>query len=409
MFESGPKLRHLPFFEEIASLEEDSAEYRAVSGGLVVLRLLDSRVEEYCSPDDRDEWAIRSVRAAIEGISETSPLRAILGRVVDALEESSRSFRTIVTPLMAYARSLEYEAKWHLSADVYQTVLAHTHPIEDSDASIAAHLRLGQCYRVVNEIDKSAKAYECAHEIATAVGDMVGILRACIGEGRIAMFRGNLPRAEEIFDHTIQRASAPDLTDVRSSALHGRANVAHFRNQYELAIQFAYAALEHAQIPAERDRILGDIAVSFLELGIYSAARDAYLVLSATAQEQYTRWAATLNLLEIASQTRMSSLFELYSRQLSGHQLPPYMATAYELSLGSGYRRFGDLTAARHHLERAMTMAAEQGFNQYLFEAEEALLQIDAATPPRKMPADISLDTQEVAQAIKELRQSVGV
>jgi tetratricopeptide (TPR) repeat protein len=407
--DSENKLRHLAFFEEIASHEENDPDYRSATAGLVVLRLVDSYVEDYRSSDDREDWAIRRVRAAIEEISETKPVRAILGRVVDALEAPSRSFRTIVTPLMAYARSLEYEAKFPLATDVYQTVLAHTHPIEDSDASIAAHLRLGQCYRILNQIDKSAKAYECAHEIATATGDMVGILRARIGEGQIAMIRGNLPYAEDVFEDTISRANTQDLADVRSSALHGRANVAYFREQYERAIQFAYAALEDSQISVERDRILGDIAVSFLELGVYSSARDAYLVLSATAQEQYTRWAAILNLLEISALTGMSSLFDVYARQLRGHQLPPYMATAFELTLGNGYRRFGDLAAARRHLERAMAMAGEHGFNQYLFDAEEALLQLDVETPPRKAPADISLDTQEVALAIQELRRSVGV
>lgn len=409
MFESSPKLRHLPFFEEISSVEEDSADYRAATGGLVVLRLLDLWAEEYRAPDDRDEWAIRSVRAAIDEINETSPLRAILGRVVDALQAPTRNFRTIVTPLMAYAKSLEYEAKWHLAADVYQTVLAHTHPIEDSDASIGAHLRLGQCFRVLNEIDRSAKAYECAHEIASVVGDMVGVLRARIGEGRIAMYRGNLPQAEEIFDDTIARAVGPELEDVRSSALHGRANVAHLRDDYERAIQFAYEALDLAHIPAEKDRLLGDIAVSFLELGVYSAARDAYLVLSATAQEQYARWVATLNLLEIASVTGMRSLFEYYERQLASRSLPPYLATAFEVNRGLGYRHFGDTETARSHLQRAVALAGTYGFSQYLFEAEEALLQLDVVMPTRPQFLEISLDTQEIARAIREMREGVAV
>lgn len=409
MFESAAKLRHLPFFEEIAAVEEEGPEYRAATAGLVVLRLLDSCVEEYRSPDDRDEWAVRGVRAAIEEISETSPLRTILGRVVDAIESPVRSFRTIVTPLMAYARSLEYEAKWHLAADVYQTVLGHTHPIEDSDASIAAHLRLGQCFRVLNEIDKSAKAYECAHEIATAVGDIVGILRARIGEGRIAMYRGNLPHAEQIFDDTIDRAVGEDLEDVRSSALHGRANVAHLKDDYELAIQLAYEALGLAQIPTEKDRLLADIAVSFLELGVYSAARDAYLVLSATAQEHYLRWTATLNLLEIAAQTEMRSFFEHYERQLEGQTLPPYLETAFAVNRGLAYQRFGELDTARKHLESAVSLASSYGFSQYLFEAEEALLQLDVVTRTRRESSEISLDTQEVAQAIRDLRESVGV
>ena len=409
MLESEGGLRHLPFFDEIASTTPDSPANAAATAGLVTLRLLDTWVEEFVVPGVRDDWALRSVRIAIQAMEESGPGRAILGRIVDVIETRNASFRSVVTPLMAYAKALEYDAKWSLAADVYQTVVAHLHPVDDADASIAAHLRLGQCFRVANDIDASANAYETAFEIATAVGDVVGILRARIGEGRIAMFRGNLPRAEAIFDETISRAVGPELGDVRSSALHGRANVAHFRSQYDLAIQFAYQALELAQLPAERDRILGDIAVSFLDLGVYSAARDAYLVLSATAQEQYTRWAATLNLLEIAALTGMQPLFELYRRQLSGQPLPPYMATAFELNLGTGYQRFGDLTTARLHLERAAIMAGEHGFNQFVFDAEEALNQVDTATPPRRTPTSIPLDVQEVANAIKELRETAGV
>jgi tetratricopeptide (TPR) repeat protein len=407
--EPEASLKHLPFFEEIASTPAESAANVAATAGLVTLRLVDTWIGEFIVPGVRDDWALRSVRTAIEAIEETSPSRAILSRIVDMVESRNGRFRSAVTPLMAYAKALEYDAKWALAADVYETVLAHLHPVDDADASIAAHLRLGQCFRTLNDIESSAAAYETAFTLATAVGDVVGVLRARIGEGRIAMFRGNLPHAEAIFDETISRAVGPEFGDVRSSALHGRANVAHFREQYELAIQFAYQALEHAQIPAERDRILGDIAVSFLELGVYSAARDAYLVISATAQEQYTRWAATLNLLEIAALTGMQPMFELYRRQLVGLELPPYMATAFEMNLGTGYQRFGDVGSARLHLERAAIMAGEHGFNQFVFDAEEALEQLDAVTPPRRTRTSIPLDVQEVAQAIKGLRETAGV
>ena len=70
------------------------------------------------------------------------------------------------------------------------------HPVEDSDASVAAHLRLGQCYRNLQRIDDAVEAFAAASEIATAVGDVVGILARRIGEARVAIMRGNLPRAE---------------------------------------------------------------------------------------------------------------------------------------------------------------------------------------------------------------------
>jgi tetratricopeptide (TPR) repeat protein len=408
VLESDYKLRHLPFFEDLAVREEGTDEWHASTAGLVVLRLVDSWLENGGPVAVDDDWSIRSVRCAIEAMDDGTPIRTILGRVVDALQQQKPDIHVVVSPLMAYGQALEYDAKWVLAGDVYQSVLAHLHPIEDGDTSVAAHLRLGQCYRSLNRMDDATNEFETAAEIATAHGDMEGVLRARIGEAHVAMMRGNLPRAEVLLDDTIARATGPELVDVRSRALHDRSGVATLSGQYDLAIRLGYEALSQSQNPTHRDRILGDIAAAFYLLGVFSAARDAYLVLSATAQEQYTRWSATLNLMEISSLTGAELLFELYRRQLADQQLPPYLATAFQLNLGNGYRRFGD-PKARIHLERAMALAAEHGINQSLFEAEEALLQLDTPLPPHRAPADISLDLREVAEAIRELRESAGV
>jgi tetratricopeptide (TPR) repeat protein len=408
VFESENKLRHLPFFEEVASHAEGDPQWRSAMAGLVTLRLVDAWLENAPAVTTDDGWGFRGVNSAIDDIDDSTPIRAILGRVVDALREQKPDIHVVVTPLMAYGQSLEYDAKWTLAADVYQSVLAHLHPVEDSDASIAAHLRLGSCYRNLNLIDYAVDAFASASEIANAVGDIVGILRARIGEAKIATLRGNLPEAAAILDETIARATTSDLRDVRSRALHDRSGVATMSKHYELAVRLAYEALTHSQSPTERDRILGDIAAAFFHLGVFSAARDAYLVLSVTAQEQYTRWGATLNLLEIAAETGAEMLFEQHRRQLVHEQLPPFLSAGFELSLGTGYQRFGNFTKARLHLERAMAMAGEHGLNQFLFDAEEALFQLDTPKPPRNVPGDISLDVDEVASAIRELRESVG-
>jgi tetratricopeptide (TPR) repeat protein len=325
------------------------------------------------------------------------------------LKERKPDIHVVVTPLMAYGQALEYDAKWKLAADVYQSVLAHLHPVEDSDASIAAHLRLGSCYRNLNRMDDSIDAYASASEVANAVGDLVGILRARLGEARIATERGNLPHAERILDETISRAESADLRDVRSRALHARSGVATLSGQYELGVRLAYEALEHSTSPTERDRILSDLAGAFIYLGVFSAARDAYLVLSVTAQEQFIRWSATLNLLEIAAQTGAEMLFEQYRRQLGDQDLPPFLAAGFELTLGTGYQRFGNLPKARVHLERAVAKSTQHGLNQFLFEAEESLNNIETPRPPRRAAALISLEVDEVANAVRELRESIGV
>ena len=409
MFQSEQKLRHLPFFEEVASHEEGDAAWRSATAGLVVLRLVDAWLENGRSVVADDGWSVRSVRAAIDAVDDGTPIRSILHRVVDALLEQKPDIHVIVKPLMAYAKALEYDAHWHLGSDVYHSVLTHLHPREDSDAVVAANLRLGQCYRNLNRLDDASHAFEAASAVAVSIGDLIGTLRAQVGEARILILRGNYPRAEELLKDTIARAEGPALNDVRSRALHDRSAIASDLGNYELAVRLGYEAMQWSQSQTERDRILSDVATAFMSLGVYSAARDAYLVLSVTAQEQYTRWLAQLNLIELATDTGAELLFTQYRRELESVELPPYFATAYQVSVGRGLHRFGYFDQARARLQTAMAMAQEHGLNAVLFKAEEAMAELEKAAPPIRQSSPIPLDLEEVATAIRELRREAGV
>jgi tetratricopeptide (TPR) repeat protein len=400
----------MPFFEAIASTDEGDANWHAATAGLVVLRLVDSWIEDGPRADD-DIWPIESVRCSIDALNSHANLRSVLHTIVDVMEMAGRADIHVVAPrLMAYGQLLEYDANWTLATDVYQSLLSHLHPKLDSDACVAAQLRLGYSLKNLNMLDDANVAFNHAFEIASSSEDIVGVLRARIGEAKISMVRGNLSRAEQILDETIDRSVSEQLSEVRASALHDRSSVAHFRGQYELAIKLAYQALELVQSPSQRDRMLSDIATAFMELGVYSAAHDAYMVLAATAQEQFVRWAATINLMELAWRVGSEPHFESHRRELAGVELPPHLATAVELTLGSGYRRFGDLERSGKHFRRALHLATEHSQNQYIFEAEESLLELNQ--PPRATrnpPASLSLEVSEVAEAIKGLRLDVGV
>jgi len=409
----GRTLKHLAFFEELASLDESDNGWRSVSAGLVVLRLIDAWVEDGPDVVLADAWGIRAVRAAIEETAVGSPVRAILGGVVDALERSAASDMHAVAPrLIAYARALEFENRWNLAADVYRAVIAHAHPIEDSDFAIDAHVQLGVCLRQVGDLESAEAAYRTAGQIAGATGDFVGVVRARVGEGKVALARGNLPRAERLLDDAIVDATGPAMRGVRVMARHDRAHVAALRGDYEFTIKLAYQALEEAELPLERDRLLADIGAAFNDLGVYSAACDAFLVLTVTAQEPFVRWAATLNLLEIAQKSGAEPLFERYRRELAPVALPPRLATDYHLYVGQGLVKFGQPSAGIAAFERALEIAAEHGFNQAAFQIEGVLA--DARRSERKRQAAEttwvapSEELDGIARALREMRDGVG-
>jgi len=407
-------IRHLAFFEALGALEEDSVDWHATTAGLVVLRFVDSWFDEGAHIAAADAWGLNAVRDAVAAMATGDPARTILGGVVDAVAMAKRAdFSVVATRLSAYGRALHFDAKWRLAADVYETLLTYAHPIDESDVYINASMQLGYCLRMLGEFDQAAVAYADAGRIATSMGDVVGILRARIADARLSMSRGNLPRAEEILDDTIARATSESLHDVAGLALHERSIVAYDRGDFQRSIRFAYDALPKLSGQSARDRVLVDIAASFLELGVISAARDAFLVLAATAQEQYVRWTATLNLLELSVLDTNEPRFESYRRELGSVELPVNLEVAYHLQSGKGYGAFARWDRAERSLTRAIELAAKHRLNQLLFSAEESLRQLEvgrhaAQTVPAFVPSITPDSVADVAAAIHRMRALVG-
>jgi tetratricopeptide (TPR) repeat protein len=408
--ETSEHLRHQAFFTELASLEDADPSWRAVTAGLVVLRLVDAWVEEGAGVVAADNWGVRSVRAAVEDMPEGMPARTLLAGVVEALVSSRGDLHAVAPRLMAYARSLELDALWSLGADVYDTILAHVHPVEDADVAVNALLRRGHCLRELGDHAAATAAFGAAGEVAHRVGDMIGQLRARIGEAKLMTARGNLPAADALLERTVADATAHDLKEVRALATHDRSQVAHLRGQYDVAVRLAYEAMRDAENEIQRDRVLGDLAASFYMLGVKSAAQDAFLIIAATAREQYQRWVATINLMELAAEEGVSIQFERHRQQLATAKLPPVLQAQFELHVGRGYQTFGEYTAARTWLERAVRTASAHSLNQLVFEAETALSKREPSTVEKvtAAPFQISGEISEIATELKEMRELVG-
>jgi tetratricopeptide (TPR) repeat protein len=377
VFDETEGTRHLPFFAELAALEDGDPSWRAVSAGLVVLRLVDAWIEEGAAAVAADGWGMRSVEAAIEEVEDGVPARSVLRSVVTALKASQpNDMRGIAPRLMAYGRSLDLDAKWALAADVYETVIAHVHPVEESDVAISAYLRHAFCKRSVGEIEAAAGSYHTASQIAESVSDLFGVLRAQIGAATIAKSKGNLPEAEALLDDAILRAHHHQLDDVHAMALQDRADLAYLRGNYDMAIRVAYQALDGTRDPINRDRLLSDIAGSFYMLGVRSVARDTYLIIEATAQEQYQRWVASINLMEIAANDGSRVVFERYQRALNNAGLPPVLRSQYYLHAGEGYATLGEPDEAAAALQAGLEIATQYGYHRVSFALESALSRV---------------------------------
>jgi tetratricopeptide (TPR) repeat protein len=409
-------LSHMPYFEQLAELAQDSAEWRSASAALVMLRLFDSWMRDGAEVVSQDAMGLQAVRDQIAAMDVRDSNRRLLSSIVDAMVATERPRIVTVAPrLLAYGRALQHAAKWPLAADIYRTVLAYATPVEDSDTVIAANMQLGRCLRVLAEWDESLTCFAAASQVATMTDDMMSILRARIQEANIAIDRGNLPYAETLLDETIVMAKDSGLTEISATATHDRAHLALRRGRPEEAVVLGYEALKGVRGQMARDRVLNDLGASFSMLGVYSAARDAYLVVAATAQEQYMRWTAMINLLDLAADERREPVFEQYRRDLEDVALPPTLATYYYYFVANGHRTFDRPLLAKVAIERAIEIARENKLGQWLMKAEQMLdeLQKDEVrqrgVARREIAASWSPEVLDVASKLAELRTMAGV
>jgi tetratricopeptide (TPR) repeat protein len=401
-------IRHQIYFDTLGTLREDSAAWRCVFAGLSVLRLVDAYADAP-SASKTPGWAeLHSVRAAIEEMSEGDPMRGVLTAVLEEVSARNAVDETVAKALMSYGRALDYEAAWPLATDVFTTVAKLTRPERNARLAVEANVAVGGAARRNGDWDTSARAYSQAAYIADTLGDRAGVLTVQVGIANTYLAKGNLPQAQTILDDVIVQSRDQNMPEIQAMALHSRAALAHQRGQKQEFVHLAHEALSLTTKPSERDVVLGDLAVAFSELGMTDAARDAYLLVSATAQTKWARWSATINLMELASRDGMQPEFESYAAELRQAPMGPWLKAHYLLFLGEGLERFGRYDAASEILTQTVEYSSTNQIHSITFRAEDALVAIRSNR--RRVAEAPVFDSvpQEVlaaARSISELRK----
>jgi tetratricopeptide (TPR) repeat protein len=401
-------IRHQIYFDTLGSMREESASWRSTFAGLSVLRLVDT----YASGSPVNWAQLHSVRTAVEEMSEGDAVRGVLTCVLEEITGRNSVDDTVCAALLAYGRALDYEANWGLATDVFSTVAKLTRPERNARLAVEANVAVGGAARRNGDWDTSARAYSQAAYIADTLGDRRGVLTVQVGIANTYLAKGNLPQAQTILDDVIMQARDQELPEIQGMALHSRASLAQQRGEKSEAVELGYQALRLTTKPSERDRVLADLAVGFSELGMREAARDAHMLLTATAQTQWVRWQATINLMELAGHEEMEEAFDSYAAELRMAPMGPWLKSHYLLFLGEGLERFGRYDAATEILTEAVEYASMNEIHAIIFRAENALSQVrvsSRARAPLPVFGEVPQEVLAAAHGISELRKAALV
>src|SRR6476659_1477936 len=135
---------------------------------------------------------------------------------------------------------------------------------------------------------------------------------------------------------------------------------------------------------AERDALLSDVAASFGGLGMTEAARDGYLIVSATAQSHWTRCQATLNLMELAATDGNEAEFDRIASRLETMRLDLRQQCLFHLFRGQGLFKFGMLAEGEALISKAISIAETNQLHQLAHEATVAMAEFKSQTISRR-------------------------
>ena len=403
-------LRHLAYYDYLASLDENTPAWTATLAGLGVLSLTDAARDDK-SLIDTDWPAIQGLAERVASIREGDPIRRVLMRVVDDLRDVGRDWTKVNHSLFAYGRALDLDGSWTLAVDVFDTVAEIARADRDPQLAIDATTALGGSARRSGDWDRSAEGYAEAAYLADALGDKSSGLTVRVGTANTQIARGNLPAAQMIFDEVIAEATKSGLDGVSALAHHGCATIAHLQGRYAEAVTFAYKALEKASNPTVRDNIMADLGAAFGAMGLNDAARDAYLITSATSRYQWVRWQAAINLMEIASTEGNAESFDRYGRELRYAALDPRLRSYFLLLYGEGCQRLGRHDEGLRSIAEAHDFATDHKIYQVAHDAERALVageKIARADEAEKVWANepVSAEVAYVMSALSNLRET---
>jgi tetratricopeptide (TPR) repeat protein len=388
----GEVARYRAFFVTLGSVPEGAPAWHAAFAGLVTLRYIDAWAESGFSGYSLDAER-EAVESAIRAVPSDMAERRLLDQLVQAsLREAEGSLTSVAPLLMAYGRSLHQRSAWALAVAVYARVraagVAGTGTRHDELLGAAAALRSGGCRRKLGDAKAAEADYRAALSLARKWDDEYLVLRARTGLADLDADRGNLPAADLQLARVIADAVSERTREVRGLAWHDRAHIAHRRGRVAEAVDYAYEAWSAIDDPVARERVLGDLATIALAAGYRETARDANVVLAATARQPLTLWVATINLMEIAALDRREVDFTRLRRSLAGVALGSALQAEYLYYGALGDLAFQRRTAAIEGLQRVVEIAERHQLGEVLFRAEAALKRAcDETYEPRPEPA----------------------
>lgn len=396
------------FAAALAHTRRDSRNWWRCRVGILALNLVDRHLSSRRAPGSKVR-GVRALRRALPFVTP-APLRSALAAIVDHVARQLPA-DDVLGALETYGERLNRYGWFALASDVYQTAIAHA-----DDAHLPRlYERFGYSRRELGDTEAALTAYRWGRAIAERAGDEPAGLRLHIAQAHVEWTRGQLDDARDRMAFVLARAQAVHRPDLIARAAHESGCIAHESDDATGALSFFALAIRSGGFaspgtPSARDRLLLDIGRAFAALRIRDVAQLACDTVKETAVERYTRWAALINLIDIAVDDGDERRFDAYRLALADAPMPSRLLAAYHWNVGVGLQRFGRDEEARPSLLSVIRIAHRMNDTASERKAAQALEVGRADSPrPRANVQDFPAHVAETARAVQDLGRRHGI
>jgi tetratricopeptide (TPR) repeat protein len=405
-------LKHLPFFEVLATAPEGSPDAKLATAGLLALRMIDHWVLAGPAIVEPESVSVRSVRQAIMALPPREPVREALLTIVNTMQMLRLVDLVPVLPrVFAYAQLLErHHGALALAADAYESVIRLSDTEYDAELVMDSLQALAYCQRKSGDLDAAEESFTTLVKMATRRKDRARALRGRTGIGLVAMMRGDLAAADSQFNAVALEAKRFDIVTEFVRAIHNRGVVAARAGRMIDAVKHSHQALKLATDPTDRDFVLGDLAAFLVKAELYDAAMDALRILEVTAVSEEPRESARVNQLVIAARVGDRRAFDSARAALANAQLTMEARVNLLIESARGLRRFGQVAEAEVLLAQAVSEANAHGLEGSVGEARR-LEQTWQHQPAPMAESDVAAraETAEVASDLRRMALQLAV
>ena len=378
-----------------------------VDQGFLLVRLVRAFLDEEAGSADGAEWTDRVARARAEVSKKATegghPLEAFES-LFDALADQRHG--DVADGLVTLGEQAEAEGHTHGALEVYRCAFDAAAAVAYPAAAVDAARFQGRILRRSARWDEAIRAYGVAKDVAVAAELWEKAVQVSVGLASVRQELGNLPAARTGLEQALELAVRSDSRCSVANVHHGLLALEHSAGNNEAALRHGWNAVANHTDANQRLRCLAGLAGVLVDFGDFSAAEDAWSIVSRESSEIYYRTYAHDALAYLAALRGNLGEFERQAGLCDalGWESGPRSAMAEILYYrGLSYRALGLRDAAERWLARAVRHAEEFNLNRTLFRTEEAIRSLAA----ERKEAELALERNATPSAPTEIREGL--